>query len=75
MRSVFLQYSSNMKNNITQQIQELNQLVLNYCIQQIYSEAKGYMQYLVDASTMYKPIDHPVLSKDNDKNLELKPWF
>jgi len=75
MRSVFLQYSSNMKNNITQQIQELNQLVLNYCIQQIYSEAKGYMQYLVDASTMYTPIDHPVLSKDNDKNLELKPWF
>jgi len=75
MRSVFLQYSSNMKNNITQQVHELNQLVLNYCIQQIYSEAKGYMQYLVDASTMYTPIQHPILSKDNDKNLEMKPWF
>jgi hypothetical protein len=75
MRSVFLQYSSNMKNNITHQVHELNQLVLNYCIQQIYSEAKGYMQYLVDASTMYTPIQHPILSKDNDKNLEMKPWF
>lgn len=75
MRSIFLQHSANRPDNIPQQIHELNQLVLNYCIPQVYSEAQGYMQYLTDASTMYNPIAHPVLSKDNDKELVLKPWF
>jgi hypothetical protein len=50
-------------------------MVLNYCIPQVFSEAKGYMQYLVDASTMYTPIAHPVLAKEYDKELVLKPWF
>ena len=75
MRSVFLQNASNMPNNITQQIQELNQMVLNYCIQQTYSEAQGYMKYLVDASTMYKPMTRPIMSNNMDKNLELRSWF
>jgi hypothetical protein len=75
MRSVFLQYSANLPGNISNQIQSLNQMVLNYCIQQVYSEAKGYMKYLSDASNMYTPIAHPVLAKENDKELVLKPWF
>ena len=75
MRSIFLQNSVNQPDNIRGQIEQLNQLVLNYCIPQVFSEAKGYMQYLVDASTMYTPIPHPVMSKEYDKTLELKPWF
>ncbi len=75
MRSVFLQYSANQPTNITEQIQALNQMVLNYCIEQVYSEAQGYMQYLVDASTLVVPIAHPILSKTNDKELEFKSWF
>ena len=50
-------------------------MVLNYCVQQVYSEAKGYMKYISDASTMYTPMAPPVLSKNNDKQLELKSWF
>jgi hypothetical protein len=50
-------------------------MVLNFCIQQVYSEAKGYMKYLSDASNMYVPIAHPILAKDDDKELVLKPWF
>lgn len=75
MRSVFLQYSANLQTNIKSQINELNQLVLNYCIQQVYSEAQGYMKYLFDASTLVVPIAHPIYSKTNDKELVLKPWF
>lgn len=75
MRSIFLQYSANLPGNISNQITALNQMVLNFCIQQVYSEAKGYMKYLSDASNMYVPIAHPVLAKDNDKELVLKPWF
>jgi hypothetical protein len=36
MRSVFLQYSANQPNNISEQITELNKIVLDYCIQQVY---------------------------------------
>ena len=75
MRGVFLEHASNQPTHTVNQIISLNQLVLNYCIPQILSEAKGYMQYLVDASTMYTPIAHPVLAKEYDKTLELKPWF
>ena len=75
MRSVFLQNSSNMPTNITQQIQALNQMVLNYCIQQTYSEAQGYMKYISDVSTLVVPIAHPVMASNNDRQLELKSWF
>ena len=75
MRSVFLQYSANQPNNITQQISQLNKIVLDYCIQQVYSEAQGYMKYINDASTLVVPISHPVMANENDRQLELKPWF
>ena len=75
MRSIFLQYSANLPGNVSNQIEALNQMVLNFCIQQVYSEAKGYMKYLSDASNMYVPIAHPILAKDDDKELVLKPWF
>lgn len=75
MRSVYLQNSANQPNNITQQIAQLNKIVLDYCIQQVYSEAQGYMKYISDASTLVVPISHPVMANDNDRQLELKPWF
>ena len=40
MRSVFLQYSANKPSSIPEQIIELNNIVLNYCVQQVYSEAQ-----------------------------------
>lgn len=75
MRSIYLQYSANISNDIPEQIKSLNQMVLNYCIPQIFSEAQSYLKYLTDASTMYVPMSHPVMAKNNDKQLELKPWF
>ena len=75
MRSVYLQYSANQPNNITQQIEELNKIVLNYCIQQVYGEAQGYLKYIDDASTLVVPITHPVMANNTDRTLELKTWF
>lgn len=75
MRSVFLQHAANQPNNISKQIEELNKIVLNYCIQQVYSEAQGYMKYIDDASTLVVPIAHPVQSSTGDKTLEFKGWF
>jgi len=75
MRSVYLQHAANQPNNITQQVAELNKIVLNYCIQQVYSEAQGYMKYLDDASTLVVPIAHPVMANNTDRELEFKGWF
>lgn len=76
MRSVFLQNAANQPLNITGQINELNQIVLDYCVNQVYSEAQGYMKYLRDVSTLPVPIALPVLSNMTDrKDFELKPWF
>jgi hypothetical protein len=75
MRSVYLQHSANQTNNITSQVSELNKIVLNYCIQQVYSEAQGYMKYLDDASTLVVPIAHPVMADNTDRELEFKTWF
>ena len=75
MRSVFLQHASNQPNNISQQVYELNKMVLEYCIQQVYSEAQGYMKYINDVSTLVVPIAHPVMTDNTDRQLELKSWF
>ena len=56
MRSVFLQYSANMNDNIKEQIKALNDIVITYCVPNIYSETKGYLKYLHDA-VQYMPID------------------
>ena len=75
MRSVYLQHSANQTNNITSQVSELNKIVLNYCVQQVYSEAQGYLKYLDDASTLVVPIAHPVMADNTDRELEFKTWF
>ncbi len=75
MRSVFLQYSANQPNNIAHQIAELNKIVLNYCIQQVYSEAQGYMKFVDDVSSLVVPIAHPVQASDTDRTIEFKSWF
>jgi hypothetical protein len=75
MRSVFLQNASNLPNNVQEQIAELNKIVLNYCIQQVYSEAQGYMKYVDDVSTLAVPIAHPVQASNTGREIEFKSWF
>jgi len=75
MRSVFLQHASNLPNNIPEQINQLNKIVLNYCIQQVYSEAQGYMKYIDDVSTLAVPIAHPIQASNTGREIEFKSWF
>lgn len=75
MRSVYLQNASNKPFNIKGQVEQLNRIVLNYCIQQVYGEAQGYMKYLDDASTLVVPLANPMVESTYDKQLELKPFF
>jgi hypothetical protein len=75
MRGMFLEYSKNLPDNIPQQINDLNKIVLNYAIKQVYGEADGYMKYKRDASTLAVPLSMPIMTTTNDKQLELKKWF
>ena len=76
MRSVFLQHAANQNRNISGQVAELNKIVLDYCIQQVFNEAQGYMKYLYDVSTLVVPIAHPVQASQFDrKDFKLKAWF
>jgi hypothetical protein len=75
MRAMFLQHSKNLEINIAQQITELNNLVLNYCIVQVFNEAVAYLKYKEDASTMHRPMQHPIYSNKTNKTLEQKAWF
>lgn len=76
MRSVFLTHSSNQPNNITEQIQQLNKIVLDYCIFHVYSEAQSYVKYLHDVSTLAVPLATPIVETQKDKNNYLMPkWF
>lgn len=75
MRSIYLQYARNLPYNIPEQISELNDMVLNYCIQQVYTECKTRYKYLDDISTLVIPIAHPVNTSNTDRELVLKEWF
>jgi hypothetical protein len=76
MRSVFLQHSANQPSNISEQIENLNTIVLDYCIPRVHSEAQGYMKYLYDVSTIAVPLDTPIMESQNDKhNYKMPTWF
>ena len=76
MRSVFLQHAANQPDNVAAQIEQLNQMVLDYCVFHVYSEARGYMKYLYDVSTLAVPLSTPIVESQRDKNNYKMPnWF
>ena len=76
MRSVYLQHTANQPNNISGQIEELNKIVLDFCIYNVYSEAQSYMKYLNDISTLAVPMASPVVESQRDKgDYKLPNWF
>jgi hypothetical protein len=74
MRGIFLEHSTNQPTRIAEQIHDLNTKVLQYCIPKIYSEAKAYLIYLRDASTLAVPMATPI-HQSTKQTLELKPFF
>ena len=75
MRSIYLDNCSNLPNNITEQIQELNDIVLDYCIPKVYGEAQGYLTYLHDVSNLAVPMQRPTSSTYKTNTLEPNSWI
>lgn len=75
MRAVYLQNTLNQPTNIPQQIQTINNIVVSHCVPKILSEAKAYIKYRTDASTLIVPIDKPKHSNYKNKTNEFKRFF
>ena len=75
MRSIYLQNCNNLPVDIKYQIEQLNTLVTNYAIEQVYNEALGYMKYKHDASTLAVPISTGINTSNKGNTLELRPFF
>lgn len=59
MRSIYLQESDNLSNNIRQQITKLNNLVLDWVVPKIMSNIKQELIYLKDVGKVPDPIPQP----------------
>ena len=75
MRSIYLQNAQHEPDRITEQIEQLNKLVLDYAIPSTFNEAVGYEKYCEDQSTLVVPLELPLHHDRQYKQLELKPWF
>ena len=74
MRSIFLQESKNLPDNITQQIKELNDIVIEEIVSKLLGEIEGYLTYRKDISQIPEPLEKP--KSDNiAKQLEFKKFF
>jgi hypothetical protein len=60
MRSIFLQYSKNINENMNQQVKYLNDIVIKYCVPNILSNIKQYLGYLENVSYLPIPLSHPL---------------
>jgi hypothetical protein len=74
MRSIYMQYAEHYPNNITEQVERLNHLVLDYAVPTVYNEAVGYLNYCKDQSTLVVPLELPRHHDRTYKQLELKKW-
>jgi hypothetical protein len=75
MRSNYLTFAEHHKEDITGQVERLNQFVLDYCVPFVFNETKFYMKYLEDQSTIAMPFDKTSKNDRMYKQLEPKFWF
>ena len=74
MRGIYLEYAEHYPTDITGQVEYLNQLVLDYAVPNVYSEAVSYFKYLNDQSYMAIPLEIPKASDRVYKQLGFRPF-
>lgn len=74
MRSIFFQNAKHLSNNITNQVENLNKLVINDCSRRVKSHLDSYLKYKKDISTLATPIDRPQSTYTN-QSLEFRGHF
>lgn len=75
MRSIFLSNSSNLPSDITGQIEALNRIVIDWCVNDIYGEAQSYLRFREDLTSLAEPMEKPKQNDRDYKHLEFKGFF
>jgi hypothetical protein len=75
MRSIYLQHARHLPTDITGQVSDLNQLVLDFAIPSVFNEAVGYMKYTQDQSSLIVPLELPKNIDRQFKQLQPQPWI
>jgi len=76
MRSYYLQFSKNLPTNINTQINELNNMVINWSVDEILTNIKQYINYKKSVSALPMPLERAQLpSQKGTKSLELKSFI
>jgi hypothetical protein len=76
MRSMFLQCAKHQPDRIAEQIRELNERVLEYCVPIVTSNLLQYLQYKKDVSQLPEPLEHAMnMSQRGGKTLSPNPFF
>jgi hypothetical protein len=77
MRAMYLQYARNSQTeSVRDQVNELNSIVLEWCIPKIMTEIEAHFFYLNDIAKMPVPMSHPVnLSSAGTKSGSLNRFF
>ncbi len=74
MRSMFLQYARNLPTDIEGQIEELNNIVVEWAVPRIMSAVQHHLYYLNDIDKMPVPMARPVLlTRAGTKSLPFNP--
>ena len=76
MRSYYLQYGKNLPYNINKQIDELNDMVIVWAVENIISNINQYISYKKTCSTLPMPLERAQLpSQKGTKTLEVTRTF
>jgi len=75
MYSIYSDHSQNNPDDIKGQIQDLNKLILDYAVNNVYNEAVAYKHYIRDQSTLAMPFDRSLQNDRDYKHLELKNFM
>lgn len=59
MRSIYLQYGKNQQSNLDIQIDALNELVLDYCVDNVYTNLIQHFEYINDITREQAVLDMP----------------
>lgn len=72
MRSVYLQHAVHADADVRGQVRALNALVLDYCVDAVSKEVRGYREYAKTVDTTPQPMPHAInVSVKGDRVLEL----
>ena len=66
---IYETHSKNLNYDIDIQVNDLNNQVINYCLDSIKIEINSYLRYLNDSSSPYTNLDRPMNVNKNNRNL------